>query len=106
MMKQTIHTNIPDQSSPGLTRAAPTVLHQGRGAKFTTDEQNLKMKIRARDNLYIGTWNVRTLYQGGKLEELVYEINRYRWNIIGLSEVRWTGIGEKNTSEGHKLYFS
>jgi len=27
---------------------------------------------------------VRTLRAAGKLEELTYEMNRYRWNILGL----------------------
>ena len=42
----------------------------------------------------------------GKLEELSYEISRYRWNILGLCEVRWKNFGETSTEEGHKLYFS
>ena len=63
-------------------------------------------KIRARNNVTIGTWNVRTQRAAGKLEELTYEMNRYRWNILGLCEVRWKNIGETTTLEGHKLYFS
>ena len=45
----------------------------------------------------MGTWNIRTLREAGKLDELTHEMNRYRWNILGLSEVRWKSIGE--TSE-------
>ena len=33
-------------------------------------------------------------------------MNIYRWNILGLCEVRWKSIGETSTPEGHKLYFS
>ena len=33
-------------------------------------------------------------------------MNRYHWNILGLSEVRWKNIGETPTQEGHKLYLS
>ena len=54
----------------------------------------------------MGTWNVRTLREAGKLDELTLEMNRYRWNILGLCEVRWKNIGETSTKEGHKLYFS
>ena len=38
------------------------------------------------ENVIIGTWNVRTLNQCGKLKELIYTLDMYRWNIIGLSQ--------------------
>ena len=40
------------------------------------------------------------------MRELTYELERYKWHIVGLSEVRWTGCGEIVTEEGHKLWFS
>ena len=58
--------NIPARSSPGLPRTAPSVTHQGRGVKCTTGVPN--KKIRARSNTIIGTWNVRTLKNTGKLK--------------------------------------
>ena len=54
----------------------------------------------------IGTWNTRTLWQTGKLEELTHEMSRYHWNLLGLCETRWTDIGETTTLEGHKIYYS
>ena len=63
-------------------------------------------KISARSNIIMGTQNVRTLRKAGKLDELTHEMKRYRWNILGLCEVRWKSIGETSTQEGHKLYFS
>ena len=33
-------------------------------------------------------------------------MKRYRWNIIGLCEVRWKKTGETSTPEGRKLFFS
>lgn len=47
----------------------------------------------------IGTWNVRTLYQCGKLAQTINEFDNYRLDILGLSEIRWTGSG-KTCSEG------
>ncbi|GFO45128.1 craniofacial development protein 2-like [Plakobranchus ocellatus] len=41
----------------------------------------------------IATWNVRTLHQKGKLENVVKEMERMTLNIVGLAEVRWTGAG-------------
>ena len=43
--------------------------------------------------LNIGTWNVRTLYQSGKLDNATQEMNRMSIDILGLSEVRWAENG-------------
>ena len=40
----------------------------------------------------VGTWNVRTM--SGKLELLENEMERYRFDILGLAEMRWTASGE------------
>ena len=33
------------------------------------------------------------------------EMDRYRWNILGLCEMRWKKLGETTTNEGHKVVF-
>jgi len=42
----------------------------------------------------IGTWNVRTLKQGGKLENLKMEMQKNEVSVLGVSEVGWRGQGE------------
>jgi len=42
----------------------------------------------------IGTWNVRTLNQGGELENLKTEMQKNEVFVLGFSEVRWKGQGE------------
>ena len=37
----------------------------------------------------IGTWNVTTLNQGGKLENLKMETQKNDLSVLGVSEVRW-----------------
>ena len=54
----------------------------------------------------IGTWNTRTLKAAGKLQKLTHKMDRYRWNILGLCEMRWKNFGEITTDEGHKFFFS
>ena len=96
---------IPDQSSPGSPRTAPPAVHQGRvGEKWITGVP--KKIIRARNNITIDTWNVRTLKDVGKLEELQHEMKRYDWNILGLCESQLLKAGEKSTQEGHRLFWS
>ena len=104
MMMTTTTQPTPDRPSPGLQRAAPSAGYQGGGEKCATDIP--ENKISARSNIITGTWNVRTLREAGKLEELTHEMTRYRWNILGLCEMRWKNIGETSTQEGHKLFYS
>ena len=39
------------------------------------------------------------------MEELEHEMERYRWNILGLSETRWKNQVETTTNGGHKFYY-
>ena len=86
-MKMTTTTqSIPARSSPG-TRTVPSVAsHQDAGEKYASERPK---SLRARNNITIGTWNVRSLRAAGKVEELTHEMKRYQWNILGLCEVRW-----------------
>ena len=36
----------------------------------------------------VGCWNVRTLYQTGKLAQVVSELNRYNLTLMGVTEAR------------------
>ena len=58
-----------------------------------------------KDMLKIATWNVRTLYQKGKLANVQQEMDRLQIDILGLSEIRWTG-GGKITSENTTIIYS
>ena len=50
----------------------------------------------------IGTWNVRSTNQG-KLEVVTQEKAKVNIIILGISELKWTGMGEFN-SDGHCIY--
>jgi len=43
----------------------------------------------------IGTWNVKSTNQG-KLEAVKQELTRMNTDILGISELRWTGMGKFN----------
>ena len=51
----------------------------------------------------IGNWNVRSMNQG-KLEVVKQEMARMNVDILGISELRWTGMGEFN-SDDHYIYY-
>ena len=46
----------------------------------------------------IGTWNVRSMNQG-KLEVVKQEMARVKIDILGISELKWTGIREFNSDD-------
>ena len=52
----------------------------------------------------IGTWNVRTLFQCGRLDQVLKEMQKYKLDILGLSEVRWTGQGRFTSGQATILY--
>ena len=50
----------------------------------------------------IGTWNVKSMNQG-ELEVVEQEIARVNVGILGISELKWTGMGEFD-SDDHYIY--
>ena len=51
-----------------------------------------------KEQYYIETWNVRFMNQG-KLEVVKQEMSRVNINILGISKLRWTGMGEFNSDD-------
>ena len=63
-----------------------------------------RSKVRCCKEQYcIGTWNVRSMNQG-KLEVVKQEMTRVNINILRISKLRWTGMGEFN-SDDHYIYY-
>ena len=58
---------------------------------------------RYREQYCIGTWNVRSMNQD-KLEVVKQEMTRVNVDIVGISELKWTGMGEFN-SDDHYIYY-
>ena len=50
-----------------------------------------------------GAWNVRSMNQG-KLEVVKQEMARVNVDILGISELKWTGMGEFKSYE-HYIYY-
>ena len=63
-----------------------------------------KKEKKKKRQYYIGIWNVRSMDQG-KLEVVKQEMARENiLDILGISELKWTGIGEFN-SDDHYIYY-
>ena len=63
-----------------------------------TDDRS---KVRCCKEQYcIGTWNVRSMNQ----EVVKQEMARVNVDILGISELKWTGMGEFN-SDDHYIHY-
>ena len=63
-----------------------------------------RSKVRCYKEQYcIGTSNVRSMNQG-KLEVVKQEMARVNVDILGISELKWTGMGEFY-SDDHYIYY-
>ena len=64
------------------------------------------MEIRVqfcKEKYCIGTWDVRSMNQG-KLEVVKQEVARVNGDILGISKLKWTGMGEFK-SDDHYIYY-
>ena len=86
---------------PGKQGPRPLPSNQGRVEKLATGQtSNTTHKLKlVKNTLTVGTWNVQTLWAAGKLELLRNEMKRFRYDIIGISEVRWAGRGETQSGD-------
>ena len=73
-------------------------------SKNNVDVTDDRSKVQCCKEQYcIGTWNVRSMNQG-KLEVVKQEMARVNDDILGISELKWTGKGEFN-SDDHYIYY-
>ena len=73
---------------------------QNRGVDVTGDGNKV---LCCKEQYCIGTRNVRSMNQG-KLEVVKQEMARVNIDILGISELKWTGMGEFN-SDDHYVYY-
>ena len=55
-----------------------------------------------KEQCYIGIWTVRPMDQGTS-DMVKWEMARVNINILGISELKWTGMGEFSSDE-HYIY--
>ena len=49
---------------------------------------------------------MRTLYQAGKLQQVLREMTNYKVDILCVSEARWTDSGRRILASGHTIFYS
>ena len=63
-------------------------------------------QLQLRKKLRLGTWNIRSMLQLGKVQLLGDEMMRLGVDLCGLSEARWNGQGHFTTLDGHTIVYS
>jgi endonuclease/exonuclease/phosphatase family metal-dependent hydrolase len=54
----------------------------------------------------IGFWNVRTMWEAGKLVQIEAEMITYKTAVLRISEARWNSFGEMKTANVNTLIYS
>ena len=99
-----MNSNCKKRSSfPGSLIA--TTCGSEKASLTAEDSKNPRVQQNCLKHLNIGTLNVRTLRDEGKLEELILELENIKWNIIGLCEIRRKDEGLLDVKNGHQLYY-
>ena len=80
------------------------VKRQSQSENNTQLWMQLAMEVQCcKEQYYIGIWNVRSVNQGN-LEVVKKEMARVNIKILGISELKWTGMGKCN-SDDHYIYY-
>ena len=75
-------------------KQCPVVDVTGKGSKVQC----------CKEQYCIATWNVRSMIQG-KLEVVRQEMARVNIDVLGISELKWIGMGEFNSLFNHYFYY-
>ena len=75
----------------------------GSPADVDAEERTAENRRSLREKMRIGTWNVRTMNQR-KLDIMKREMERTGVEIMGISEMRWTGMGHF-MSDDYEVYY-
>ena len=79
---------------------------------MTTHVENRKETVRPkllltpRRPCTIATWNVRTMYAGGKTAVIAEEMRRYNLSLLGLVETRWLQTRQVKLASGESILYS
>ena len=98
------NTNVIDNSMYGriLSQGNPSLSQDNHGEQVVPDHHQVTVQIK--DTIKIGVWNVRTLYQCGKIENVIQEMKCLKVNIMAVCETRWKRSGHITTEDHWIIY--
>ena len=107
ILKEELPRSVGAQHATGDQWRNNSRKNEGMGPKQkqypAVDVTGDRRKIRCcKEQYWVGTWNVRSMNQG-KLEVVKQEMARVNVNILGISKLKWTGMGEFKSGD-HYIY--
>lgn len=84
-----------------------TIVGKQTGTALSPEHTLSGQRVRriSRPTLKIGTWNAKSIFEGGKLHNTIQEMKRLNIEIMEISEMRWPGTGECCV-DNHTIYYS
>ncbi|XP_062583995.1 craniofacial development protein 2-like [Saccostrea cucullata] len=79
-MGRTTQKENPGQQSGDLSQ---------NSGNMTSSTRLIKSLLRPKEKLRVGAWNVRTMYETSKTAQVADEMQRYKLDMLGISECRW-----------------
>ena len=95
--KPVTETNTRDQTNCGNRNEASHKAGRMKDASQTQMEADRPMVdfLNPKKKMRVACWNGRSLYQTGKLAQVVREFDTYNLDILGICEARRTGTGTR-----------
>ena len=108
ILKEELPRSVGAQYAPGDPWRNNSRKNEGMEPKqkqyLAVDVTGDRSKVRfCKEQYCIGTWNIRFMNQD-KLEVVKQEMARLNVNILGISKVKWTGMGEFNSYDHYTHY--
>ena len=93
------YTSVIDNSLNGiiLSKGNPLLSQENHVEQVVPNHH--QVTVQNKDTIKIGVWNVRTLYQCGKIENVIQEMKHLKVNIMGVCETRWKRSGDITTED-------
>ncbi|VDP07370.1 unnamed protein product [Schistosoma margrebowiei] len=61
--------------------------------------------LTTRATIFIGTWNVRIMWETGRTSQITTKMRRYDLTVLGISETHWTQAEQKGLDTGEMLLY-
>ena len=81
------------------------MMPDGQSRKDTA-EQTPQSLIKINKSLRFGSWNMRTMYEVGKQEQIRKEMYRQNLDILWISETYWSQSGQGKLKSGELILYS
>ncbi|KAF2903871.1 hypothetical protein ILUMI_02303 [Ignelater luminosus] len=71
-------------------------------ASRVVNQRNSGEVAKDKNNLRIGTWSVRSMFEPEKIHNTIQQMKRIRVDVMGISEMRWLGTGQLTVLEKYQ----